>query len=52
MLHGDDARELGAAHRTAEPGIAVVSAPGRPLTRMRAPWFGSYAEYCAAVGGK
>lgn len=50
MGHGEDARELGAAHRTADPGIAVVSAPGRPLVRMRAPWFGDYREYCAAVG--
>ncbi|WP_433782443.1 FtsK/SpoIIIE domain-containing protein [Actinomycetospora sp. CA-101289] len=50
MGHGDDARELGAAHRTAAPGIAVVSAPGRPLCRMRAPWFGEYVEYVDAVG--
>lgn len=49
MGHGDDARTLGAAHRTAGPGIAVLSAPGRELCRMRAPWFGEYAEYVGAV---
>lgn len=50
MGHGDDARELGASHRTAAPGIAVVSAPGRPLTRMRAPHYGNYGQYVDAVG--
>ncbi len=51
MLHGDDARPLGAAHQTAEPGIAVVSAPGRPLARLRTPYLpGEYAEFCRRVG--
>ncbi|WP_165826000.1 hypothetical protein [Actinomycetospora cinnamomea] len=46
-LRGESLRALGAEHRTAEPGIAVVSAPGR--ARMRAPWFGEYSEYCDRV---
>lgn len=50
MGHGDDARPLGASHRTAGPGIAVVSAPGRPLARMRAPHVGDYPTYCDRVG--
>jgi len=51
MLHGDDARPLGAAHQTADPGIAVVSAPGRPLARIRTPYLpGEYAEFCRRIG--
>lgn len=50
MAHGDDARDLGARHRNAAPGIAVVTAPGHPLTRMRSPQVGEYAEYCDVVG--
>ena len=51
MAHGEDAREHGARHRFAEPGIALISAPGRPLTRMRAPYVGEYPEYCRRVAG-
>lgn len=51
MLHGDDARPLGAAHQTADPGIAVVSAPGRPLARVRTPYLeGEYREFCRRIG--
>lgn len=42
MLHGPDARELGAEHATADPGVAVLSAPGRPLSRVRVPYLGDY----------
>jgi S-DNA-T family DNA segregation ATPase FtsK/SpoIIIE len=49
MLHGDDARPLGAAHQTAEPGVAVVSAPGRELARMHAPYVGDYAAFCDRI---
>ncbi len=51
MLHGDDARPLGATHQTAGPGIAVVSAPGRPLARVRTPYLeGEYREFCRRIG--
>jgi S-DNA-T family DNA segregation ATPase FtsK/SpoIIIE len=37
---------LGAAHQTAEPGVAIISAPGRELARIRAPGGGEYAAFC------
>ncbi|WP_130288433.1 hypothetical protein [Pseudonocardia sediminis] len=49
MLHGPTARELGERHGTAEPGIAVVSAPGHELARARVPYLGEYAEYCDRI---
>jgi S-DNA-T family DNA segregation ATPase FtsK/SpoIIIE len=52
MLHGDDARPLGAAHQTAEPGVAVVSALGRRLARTRAPYVGDYAAFCDRVAAR
>lgn len=36
-------------HTTAQPGIALLSAPGQPLTRIRAPFLGGYPEYSRAV---
>lgn len=48
LLH-PDAELLTAGHTSAEPGIALVSWPGRPLTRMRGPYVGSYAEFATAV---
>ncbi|WP_433781583.1 hypothetical protein ACQPX6_17550 [Actinomycetospora sp. CA-101289] len=51
MLHGDDARPWGSEHQIAPPGIALVTAPGRPLTRLRVPWSGGYADYCARISG-
>jgi S-DNA-T family DNA segregation ATPase FtsK/SpoIIIE len=38
-----------AEHLAAPPGIALLSAPGTPLVRFRAPYIGGYGEYCAAV---
>lgn len=32
------------------PDIAVVSAPGRSLARIHAPYVGGYAEYCDRAG--
>lgn len=49
MLHGPDARALGSEHATADPGVAVLSAPGRPLSRVRVPYLGDYAEYCDRI---
>jgi hypothetical protein len=50
VLHGDDARPLGAAHQAAEPGVAVVSARGRELARVRAPYVGDYAAFLRPGG--
>ena len=51
LLHPGADPAVADAHTTAEPGIALVSMPGRPLTRMRAPFLGGYPEYVAAVAG-
>lgn len=50
LLHSDG-DEHAAAHTAALPDIALCTWPGRPLTRIRAPWIGSYAAYVAAVTG-
>lgn len=49
LLHPDADPETAAAHASAVPGVALLSVPGRPLTRVRGPWIGSYAEYVARV---
>ncbi len=49
MLHGEDARRLGAEHANAAPGIAYLSAPGHDLVRLRAPYLGSYGEFCDRI---
>jgi len=49
LLHPGADPDVADAHTTAEPGIALLSAPGRPLTRIRAPYLGGYPEYAAAV---
>lgn len=48
LLHPSDADDYAAGHTSAPPGIALLSWPGRPLTRIRAP-FVDYAGFCAAV---
>ncbi|NMH98909.1 FtsK/SpoIIIE domain-containing protein [Pseudonocardia acidicola] len=48
LLHSD-ADDLAGAHTTAPPGIALLTWPGRPLSRIRAPWIGSYAAFVSAV---
>lgn len=50
MLHADAPADVVAAHATAEPGVALLSAPGVPLRRLRAPHV-TYAEYVATVTG-
>ncbi len=37
------------AHTTAKPGIALLSAPGMPLTRIRSPYLGGYPQFAAAI---
>ncbi|HEY2205123.1 MAG TPA: FtsK/SpoIIIE domain-containing protein [Pseudonocardia sp.] len=49
MLHPDATGEVAERHATALSGIALATAPGLPLTRLRAPHV-DYAGYCAAVG--
>ena len=49
LLHPDAGPDIGAGHASALPGIALLSTPGRPLERVRAPWIGSYAEYACAA---
>jgi hypothetical protein len=50
MLHPDVPPEVTAAHATAAPGIALLTAPGEPLRRLRVPAT-TYAAYVAAVTG-
>lgn len=50
MLHSGVTADQAAAHATAAPGVALLSAPGIPLTRFRAPRT-TYAAYVAAVAG-
>jgi S-DNA-T family DNA segregation ATPase FtsK/SpoIIIE len=49
LLHPGTPADVADLHTTAAPGVALVSAPGRELARIRAPWFGDYARYVAAV---
>ena len=50
LLH-PDGDTVAAEHTAAPPGIALCSWPGRPLTRLRAPYIGGYGEFVAAVAG-
>lgn len=49
LLHPGADPVIADEHSTALPGIALVSTPGRSLSRMRAPWFGSYSDYAASI---
>jgi hypothetical protein len=49
LLHPDADPDTAAAHASAVPGVALLSSPGRPLSRVRAPWIGGYAEYVRRV---
>lgn len=49
MLHPDVAAEVVADHAVAPDGVALLTAPGVPLLRFRAP-FTPYGEYLDAVG--
>ncbi|MFR9803202.1 hypothetical protein ACL02T_12990 [Pseudonocardia sp. RS010] len=49
LLHTDADTETAARHSSEVPGVALLSAPGRPLSRVRGPWVGGYAEYVSRV---
>jgi hypothetical protein len=49
LLHPGADPTMADGHSIAPPGIALMTAPGRALTRMRAPFLGGYPEYAAAV---
>jgi hypothetical protein len=51
LLHAGAEPAVADAHTAALPGIGLMSMPGRPLTRFRAPFIGGYAEFAAAVAG-
>lgn len=50
MLHPDVPPDVVAEHAVAPPGVALLTAPGAPLSRLRAPNV-SYGTYLAAVTG-
>lgn len=54
MLHPDVTPDLVAEHASAPAGVALLSRPGNPLTRLRAPYltYASYIAYSAAVRGQ
>jgi S-DNA-T family DNA segregation ATPase FtsK/SpoIIIE len=49
LLHPHAAADLAEHHADAADGVALLTMPGRPLSRVRAPWIGGYGEYAAAV---
>lgn len=49
MLHPAAPDELVTAHLTALPSYALVSAPGLPCARLRAPFMGDYGAFHAAI---
>lgn len=48
LLHAD-AEAYATAHVAAPPGVALLSWPGQPLTRVRAPGVTSYGDYARSV---
>lgn len=50
LLHPGADQAVADQHTVAAPGIALLSAPGVPLTRLRSPLC-TYARYCDAVAG-
>lgn len=48
MLHADATADTVIDHSTALPGVGLITAPGTPLTRFRAPYL-DYASYVAAI---
>ncbi|WP_226359143.1 hypothetical protein [Pseudonocardia sp. ICBG601] len=49
LLHPGAARDVAEAHVSALPGVGLLSVPGAPLTRFRAPHVGSYADYAEKI---
>ena len=48
MLHQDADKPIAAEHAAARPGVALLSSPGVPLGRFRAPHT-TYSDYCDEV---
>ncbi|MDQ4024470.1 MAG: hypothetical protein M3217_03110, partial [Actinomycetota bacterium] len=48
MLH-PGTRSRAEEHGAAPKGVALVTAPGRQLTRMRAPYLDDYGSYCDRI---
>lgn len=48
MLHPGVPADVAIEHATARAGVALLTAPGQPLTRLRAPLC-DYGRYCALV---
>ena len=49
LLHPAVDQDVALAHVTALPGFALVSGPGLPVCRMRAPEMGSYGQFREGV---
>jgi S-DNA-T family DNA segregation ATPase FtsK/SpoIIIE len=49
LLHPAASAAVAEEHFAAPPGIALLTAPGLPLTRFRAPFVGEYADYTDVV---
>jgi S-DNA-T family DNA segregation ATPase FtsK/SpoIIIE len=49
MLHAGLAPAQLAEHASAPAGVALLTRPGSPTQRLRAPWLGGYAQYRDAV---
>jgi hypothetical protein len=51
MVHPGASAEIVDAHVSAPPGVALLTAPGLPLTRFRAPWL-TYPDYARMVADR
>jgi hypothetical protein len=49
LLHPAASADMAAEHFAAAPGVALLSAPGLPLLRFRAPLVGDYRSYVDVV---
>jgi hypothetical protein len=52
MLHPDIPKEQAEQHATSPKGVALLTTPGMPLTRIRGPWIGGYGDYVDLVTGR
>lgn len=50
MLHPDAPGGVVAEHLAAPPGVALLTLPGLPLTRVRAPFLGTYRAFVEVIG--
>lgn len=51
MLHASASQDQADAHTVAPPARALVSGPGIPVSRLRAPEMGDYAQFRANIAG-